>query len=290
MKYRKLWLLFAALFLWGCAPQAPEEEEITDYNPKNVIIGIEPGSGVFHSAREAVEAYDLPQTLHSGSSAVMTQLLSDAYKKKEPIVVTGWAPHWKFVNMDLKFLDDPKNIFGEERIHTFSRKGFREDDPDAAEILDRFYWTIDELQEVLAEVNAGEKDIEEIASGWLDRNPERLREWTEGVPKGDGRTVTLTHVMWDSEYASTYVIGEALRRHGFSVRMIAVEAGPSFIALENGDADATVCVWLPNSSAFYVKKHGKNVVDMGPNLEGARTGLVVPAYMDIDSIEDLKNL
>jgi glycine betaine/proline transport system substrate-binding protein len=30
------------------------------------------------------------------------------------------------------------------------------------------------------------------------------------------------------------------------------------------------------------------VVDLGVNFEGAKTGLVVPEYMDITSIEDLK--
>ncbi|HWJ78070.1 MAG TPA: glycine/betaine ABC transporter, partial [Niallia sp.] len=28
--------------------------------------------------------------------------------------------------------------------------------------------------------------------------------------------------------------------------------------------------------------------DLGTNLEGTKLGLVVPSYMDIDSIEDLK--
>lgn len=287
---KKIYLfILGILLLTGCS-QSTEDVEVTDYDPKTTIIGIEPGSGTFASAERAVEAYNLDQELHSGSSAVMTQLLQDAYKKKKPIVVTGWAPHWKFVDMDLKFLDDPKNIFGEESIHTYTRKGFKEDNPSANAVLDRFHWSVDEMQEVLAEVYEGNKDIDVIAKDWLDRHPEKYAEWTEGIPKGKGETVTLAHVMWDSEYASTYVISETLKRHGFKVRLIAVEAGPMYLAIENGDADATVCVWLPNSSAFFIKKHGDNMIDLGPNLTGARTGFVVPAYMDIDSIEDLKLL
>jgi len=30
------------------------------------------------------------------------------------------------------------------------------------------------------------------------------------------------------------------------------------------------------------------MIDMGENLTGAQNGFVVPAYMDIDSIEDLE--
>ena len=36
----------------------------------------------------------------------MTQALSDAIANEEPIIVTGWNPHWKFAAFDLKYLED----------------------------------------------------------------------------------------------------------------------------------------------------------------------------------------
>ena len=38
---------------------------------------------------------------------------------------------------------------------------------------------------------------------------------------------------------------------------------------------------------FIYAKYEAEIDDLGANLEGAKIGLVVPAYMDIDSIEDL---
>lgn len=38
----------------------------------------------------------------------------------------------------------------------------------------------------------------------------------------------------------------------------------------------------------FFEKHEDKLVDLGANLTGAKIGLSVPEYMDIDSIEDLE--
>ena len=37
----------------------------------------------------------------------------------------------------------------------------------------------------------------------------------------------------------------------------------------------------------YYNTYKNDLVDLGPNLQGTKNGLVVPEYVDIDSIEDL---
>lgn len=58
--------------------------------------------------------------------------------------------------------------------------------------------------------------------------------------------------------------------------------------IANGEQDAMVAGWLPLTHQDYYEDYQDQVVDLGVNFEGAKTGLVVPSYMDIDSIEDLK--
>ena len=59
--------------------------------------------------------------------------------------------------------------------------------------------------------------------------------------------------------------------------------------LLHGEADAfRLAPWLPSTHGFLYEKHKEDIVDLGVNLTGTRIGLVVPEYMDIDSIEDLQ--
>lgn len=278
-----------AIILTGCNSENKEEEKDFDYSPNKYIIGIEPGAGEMDAANQAMKDYDLDQKLTTGSSAVMTQMLGDAIKQKAPIVVTGWTPHWKFEKYDLKFLKDPKGSFGKpEEIHTLARKGLKEDKPNAYKLLDNFHWTVDDMQEVLVDLNDG-MEIKDAARKWVDNNQDKVQKMYRGVKKSDGEVVSLAYVTWDSELSSAYVLKNILEDYGFEVRMISVEVGPLFAAIAYGSADVTPSAWLPQTHKNYMEKYGDMIDDLGPNLTNAKIGFVVPTYMDIDSIDELKD-
>ncbi len=144
------------------------------------IIGIDPGSGTMAMTERVVENYSLDYTLVASSSAGMAAELSDAYSKSEWIVVTGWVPHWKFVRFDLKFLDDPQGIYGgEEYIGSMTRNGFKEENPEAYTILERFYWDASDMESVMLAVEGG-ATAEDAAQAWVDANPESVNYWING--------------------------------------------------------------------------------------------------------------
>jgi glycine betaine/proline transport system substrate-binding protein len=117
------------------------------------IIGIETDSGMMRTMRDRlIPAYGLEAyELISGTEVSMVAELSNAIKHNRWIVVLGWQPHWKFSRWSLKFLDDPKGIWGETaRIHTLVRKGLKEDLPqDVFKLLDQFYWTTEQLDQLM---------------------------------------------------------------------------------------------------------------------------------------------
>lgn len=289
---KKIFSILAVLaFLFtGCGGNSEDSEEVNfDYAPNEYIIGIEPGSGTMQAANQAMEDYGLNQNLTTGSSAVMTQMLGDAIRQNAPIVVTGWTPHWKFAKYDLKFLDDPKGSFGKpEEIHTLARKDLKEDKPNAYKLLDNFEWTVDDMQEVLVDLNDG-MDIKEASRKWVDNNQDRVQKMYEGVQEGNGEVISLAHATWDSELASANVLKYILEDYGFKVRMMAVEIGPLFAAIAYGSADVTPSAWLPQTHKNYMEKYGDLIDDLGPNLVNAKIGFVVPEYMDIESIDELKD-
>lgn len=103
-------------------------------------------------------------------------------------------------------------------------------------------------------------------------------------------TVTIGYVTWDSEIASTNVLAEALQDAGYDVELQAVDAGPLYQALANGDVDCSCSAWLPATHENYWNKYGDSIDMAGKNLQGAKIGLVVPTYVTIDSIDELNTV
>ena len=138
--------------------------------------------------------------------------LKKAYDSREPIIVTGWSPHWMFASFDLKYLDDPKASFGgAEGIHTLVRKGFDQDAPGAYKILDQFSWEPRDIEDVMVDITDG-MDPAEAAEKWIEANPDKVAEWTNGAKAGNGEKINLVYVAWDTEIASTNVIGRFLSK------------------------------------------------------------------------------
>ncbi|TSB44673.1 glycine betaine ABC transporter substrate-binding protein [Alkalicoccobacillus porphyridii] len=109
-----------------------------------------------------------------------------------------------------------------------------------------------------------------------------------GNGQGAGEEIELVYVAWDSEIASTNVISQVLEEAGYDVVMTQVEQGPMWSSVATGDADGFVAAWLPNDMAAHYEEYADQMVELGPNLEGAITGLAVPTYMEnVNSIEDL---
>ncbi|WP_309299199.1 glycine betaine ABC transporter substrate-binding protein [Ureibacillus sinduriensis] len=217
----------------------------------------------------------------------MLGVLDAAIKNEEPIIITGWTPHWMFSAYDLKILEDPKGTLGgSENINTLARKGLEEDMPNAFKILDRFHWEPEDMEAVM--YDAQEVSFEEAALKWVEDNPEKVAEWVDGVEKVDGEQIELISTPWDTERASSNVMKVVLEKQGFKVTVTPVDPAIMFEAIASGEGDATVAPWLPTTHNAFFEKHAKDIVDLGENLTGTQNGFVVPVYMDIDSIEDLE--
>ncbi|MCO5478254.1 glycine betaine/L-proline ABC transporter glycine betaine/L-proline-binding/permease [Enterococcus sp. AZ091] len=145
------------------------------------ITGIEPGAGVVAAAENTVATYDnlSDWNVATSSSGAMTVALGQAIKNKEDIVITGWSPHWMFAKYDLKYLDDPEGTMGEaESINTMVRQGLADDLPEVYEVLDKFNWTQEDMEEVMLAINDG-TSAEDAAKDWVTKHPEEVAAWTK---------------------------------------------------------------------------------------------------------------
>ncbi len=155
------------------------EDLKTDTTFKNKIVGIDAGSGVMLKTDEAIKAYGLDYKLQASSGAAMIAELTRAEDKQESIAVTGWVPHWMFAKWKLRFLDDPKGIYGAaETVNSIGSKGLEKKAPEVVAFLKKFQWASkDEIGEVMLAIQEGAKP-DAAAKDWVAKHPERVAEWT----------------------------------------------------------------------------------------------------------------
>lgn len=145
------------------------------------IVGIDSGAGIMMATEKAVKEYALDLKLTPSSGPAMTAALKDAIDKKQPVVVTGWKPHWKFARWDLKFLDDPKGVYGAtESIHTLARLGLEKDLPEVATLLRNFKLDDQQLGGLMGVVAEAKGDPTEAVRGWMKQNASLVDSW---IPK-----------------------------------------------------------------------------------------------------------
>ena len=91
---------------------------------------------------------------------------------------------------------------------------------------------------------------------------------------------------WAEGEAMTLVAQQYMTSKGYNV--VLQKATPDLLlaSMNNGDTDAYLDVWLPKTHGSKVARFDK-IQSAGIIYNGARTGLVVPSYVQINSIEEL---
>lgn len=75
--------------------------------------------------------------------------------------------------------------------------------------------------------------------------------------------------------------------HGYDIELSDVGKSVLYSGLANEDFDLSLEIWLPTTDASFLEPH-KDAIDVHDVwYEGTRLGLVVPSYVDIDTIPEL---
>ena len=151
---------------------------------KGRIVGIESGAGIMARTRDAMEAYGLTADffLEESDEERMVRRLSEAVYSGQWMVFTGWRPHRIFELYNLRFLDDPLGIFGQnEAIHTMVRRGFREDHPEVHAVLSRINYSPEQLERLMRWIHENREDGPyRQALRWIRVNKSLVDSWVSG--------------------------------------------------------------------------------------------------------------
>jgi glycine betaine/proline transport system substrate-binding protein len=172
----------------GVTSLADLDENAEEFDHK--IYGIEPGSPGNETIQKAIDAdaYGLGDwtLVESGTPAMLTQV-EKAQSRGDAIVFLAWSPHWMTVQFKTVFLDDPEGVWGGAgSIRTVTRAGFAEEAPDIAAFLANLTFTPEEAGQFYFDHDKSGMELSEVASEWIDANPDKVKSFLAGVKSADG--------------------------------------------------------------------------------------------------------
>lgn len=142
------------------------------------IIGIENDAGIVQLTEDAIDTYGLDYRVVGTSEPAMISTLIASMDKEEPIVITGWKPHWLFTRYELTFLEDPQQVYSkEETIHSVGRKGFQEQHPDVAKFLASFKLQESHMLKLMDSIEKSEEEPEKVVNQWLKEHQDIVQGW-----------------------------------------------------------------------------------------------------------------
>ncbi|WP_311944848.1 ABC transporter substrate-binding protein [Halomonas piscis] len=124
------------------------------------------------------------------SVVAMLGAARNAIEREEPIVWVGWRPHWMNLDFDMRYLDDPKDLFGENngesQVLTLMRTPYADAHPNLVDFFDGFTFSAEEQSWMINEFGQKERAPDAVAREWLQDHPERVQAMLEDVTTRDG--------------------------------------------------------------------------------------------------------
>ena len=163
-------------------PEYSKYKSIEDLRNNTLpIVGIETNAGIMLTTNKAIQSYNLPVNLMDFSEDQMIEQLVDSIRRRNEIVVTGWDPHWVFARYEIRFLEDPMNIYGDnENIYVLGRKGLEEDHPNVVRFFERMQLSEKQINSLIYAVQTEQNPVEGVEQ-WIDKNEYVVNQWIKGL-------------------------------------------------------------------------------------------------------------
>jgi glycine betaine/proline transport system substrate-binding protein len=151
----------------------------------DLLLGIEPSSVVMEVvSEEVIPAYDLDQRLVEASTQGMLAEVDNRYDSREDFAFVAWSPHWMNQRYDFRYLEDPKDAFGElnnqARILMVVNEDLSGNDPVAYAFMDAVALDEEQLNDLEGTINEVGDPLEG-ARRWAQEHPEAWQPWIEAA-------------------------------------------------------------------------------------------------------------
>lgn len=124
------------------------------------------------------------------SEVAMLSAARDAISREEPIVWVGWTPHWMNLELPMRYLDDTEDLFGENNgeseVLTLLRADYADANPNVVTFFEQFTFTAEEQSWMIQQFGQEERELDDVASQWINDNAERVEAMLADVTTTDG--------------------------------------------------------------------------------------------------------
>ncbi|PYZ92168.1 glycine/betaine ABC transporter [Salipaludibacillus keqinensis] len=103
------------------------------------------------------------------------------------------------------------------------------------------------------------------------------------------KEIEIAQITWAENIAVTNMWKAILEDKGYDVELNLLDMGATMMALNTGEIDVSLEIWLPVQDANYLEEYEDTVhFSESTWFDNAKVGLVVPSYLEeVNSIEDL---
>ncbi|UVJ46394.1 glycine betaine ABC transporter substrate-binding protein [Pseudomonas sp. LS1212] len=138
------------------------------------ILTSEVGNGQYKLTEKAIKEYNLDgYKMVASSESGMLSELDRNLKRDKWSLINAWSPHWMFSKWSLRYLDDPKQIFGgAEKIHAVARKGFSAEHPEVARFFANYTIPQADLEKLM--FTARDSSADQVVAAYYAANKPRF--------------------------------------------------------------------------------------------------------------------
>ena len=175
------------------------------------IYGIEAGSPTNENVRQVLDQHSIEGfSVVAASGPATWQRLRSAIQDREPIIVTGWKPHWKWSEFDLRYLQNGKTnqspAYGPpEDIFTVVDNQFVDEFPkDAVCFLKEFEANDQQVGSLMNTFRTrGDMGKTAAAEQWVRNHPEHVTQWLDEAEACAASEEAVTLLPDDATHSST---------------------------------------------------------------------------------------
>lgn len=162
------------------------------------IYGIEAGNDGNTIMKNAIknDTYHLAGwKVVPSSTAGMLSEAGRAISQHKWIVFLGWKPHWMNIKYHIRYLRDPKKIWGgQSSVHTAANPAFVKRHPNVARFLRQMVVPSRIQSRWIYQYGYQQKPAKAVARHWIGTHMKRVAHWLRGVRTADGKQSAIAAV------------------------------------------------------------------------------------------------